>query len=163
MGNSYFGSKATAGLCQSLIALMPPHSTCIETHLGGGAIMKRKPPALLNIDIDLNERALAGLQCEYPVELVQGSCHRFAAYTRISSHLQSMARQAYNPLSAIQVALNGNPGTGRRSDEPCALEVFLHLEDRLGYPFLGVARRHRSQYQAHVQLGDTGAVGLGFL
>ncbi len=39
---SYFGSKATSGLCQPIIALMPPHDTYIETHLGGGAIMKRK-------------------------------------------------------------------------------------------------------------------------
>jgi DNA adenine methylase len=38
---SYFGSKATSGLCQAIIALMPPHDTYIETHLGGGAIMKR--------------------------------------------------------------------------------------------------------------------------
>ncbi|WP_293715986.1 DNA methylase [Thiolapillus sp.] len=56
---SYFGSKATSGLCQPIIALMPPHDTYIETHLGGGAIMKRKPPALHNIGIDLNPRALA--------------------------------------------------------------------------------------------------------
>ena len=37
---SYFGSKATSGLCQPIIALMPPHDTYIETHLGGGAIMQ---------------------------------------------------------------------------------------------------------------------------
>lgn len=42
----YFGSKATVGLCQAIIALMPPHDTYIETHLGGGAIMQRKPAAL---------------------------------------------------------------------------------------------------------------------
>ena len=42
---SWFGSKATSGLCQPIIALMPPHDTYIETHLGGGAIMQRKPPA----------------------------------------------------------------------------------------------------------------------
>ena len=56
----YFGSKATAGLCQPLIAMMPPHSTYIETHLGSGAIMRRKPPALRNIGIDLDGAALAG-------------------------------------------------------------------------------------------------------
>ncbi len=38
-------------------AMMPPHDTYIETHLGGGAIMKRKPPALRNIGIDLDQRA----------------------------------------------------------------------------------------------------------
>ncbi len=77
MGNAYFGSKATAGLCQPLIALMPPHAVYIETHLGGGAIMKRKPAALRNIGIDLNERAVASFHCDYPVELVHGCCHRF--------------------------------------------------------------------------------------
>jgi len=39
--------------------LMPPHDTYIETHLGGGAIMRRKPPALHNIAIDLDSAALA--------------------------------------------------------------------------------------------------------
>ncbi len=75
----HFGSKATTGLCQPLIALMPPHGTYIETHLGGGAIMKRKPPALRNIGIDLNRRALADFACDYPVELVCGCAHRFLA------------------------------------------------------------------------------------
>ena len=30
------------------------------------------------------------------------------AHCRISSYLQSMALQGYNPLAAIQIALNGN-------------------------------------------------------
>jgi len=74
---AYFGSKATSGLCQAIIALMAPHDTYIETHLGGGAIMKRKPPALRNIGIDLNARALARFQCDYPVQMVHGCAHRF--------------------------------------------------------------------------------------
>ena len=48
----YFGSKATSGLCQALIALMPPHSVYIESHLGGGALMKRKPTGVRSIGID---------------------------------------------------------------------------------------------------------------
>ena len=76
MGN-YFGSKATSGLCQSIIALMPPHDTYIETHLGGGAIMKRKPPALHNIGIDRDARALARFRCEYPIEKIHGCAHQF--------------------------------------------------------------------------------------
>lgn len=75
----YFGSKATSGLCQAIIALMPPHDIYIESHLGGGAIMKRKPPALRNIGIDLDQRALEKFQCAYPVELVHGCAHRFLA------------------------------------------------------------------------------------
>jgi hypothetical protein len=76
MGN-YFGSKATSGLCQAIIALMPPHDTYIETHLGGGAIMKRKPAALRNIGIDLDPSALAQFSCDYPVETIHGCAHRF--------------------------------------------------------------------------------------
>ena len=75
----YFGSKATSGLCQPLIAMMPPHAAYIETHLGGGAIMKRKPPALRNIGIDRDARALDAFECDYPVELVHGCAHRFLA------------------------------------------------------------------------------------
>ena len=74
-----FGSKATSGLCQPLIALMPPHDIYIETHLGGGAIMQRKPPALYNIGIDLNARELAAFECDYPVERVHGCAHRYLA------------------------------------------------------------------------------------
>jgi site-specific DNA-adenine methylase len=76
---SYFGSKATSGLCQPIIALMPPHDTYIETHLGGGAIMKRKPSALHSIGIDLDPRALARFECDYPVQKVNDCAHRFLA------------------------------------------------------------------------------------
>ena len=74
---SYFGSKATSGLCQPIIAMMPPHDTYIETHLGGGAIMKRKPAALHNIGIDLNLKALRSFNCDYPVEKVLDCAHKF--------------------------------------------------------------------------------------
>ena len=49
----YFGSKAASGLYQNIIAMMPPHDTYIETHLGGGAVMRNKPPARNNIAIDI--------------------------------------------------------------------------------------------------------------
>ena len=75
----YFGSKATSGLCQALISAMPPHDVYLETHLGGGAIMRRKPPALRNIGIDLDARVLESFRCDYPVELVHGCAHRFLA------------------------------------------------------------------------------------
>ncbi len=76
MGN-YFGSKATSGLCQPIIALMPPHDTYIETHLGGGVIMRRKAPALRNIAIDLDPKPLAAFDCDHPLEKVHGCAHRF--------------------------------------------------------------------------------------
>ena len=39
-----------------LINLMPPHSRYIETHLGGGAVMRNKRPAQVNVGIDIDER-----------------------------------------------------------------------------------------------------------
>ncbi|MCG5499141.1 hypothetical protein [Ectothiorhodospira variabilis] len=72
----YFGSKATVGLYQAIIALMPPHDTYIETHLGGGAIMQRKPAALRNIGIDLDPQALQEFAGPYPVEKVNACVGR---------------------------------------------------------------------------------------
>lgn len=79
MGNPWFGSKAASGLWQALVALMPPHAVYIETHLGGGALMKRKPAALRSIGIDLDRRALESFECGHPVELVHGDCHAYLA------------------------------------------------------------------------------------
>ncbi len=73
----YFGSKATAGLCQTLIALMPPHDVYVESHLGGGALMMRKPPARRSIGIDRDAQALEAFVCDHPVELVHGCAHAF--------------------------------------------------------------------------------------
>lgn len=77
--SGYFGSKATSGLCQCIIAMMPPHDTYIETHLGGGAIMKRKPPARHNIAVELDPRPLAEFECDYPVQRIHGCAHQFLA------------------------------------------------------------------------------------
>ena len=79
---SYFGSKATSGLCQPIIAMMPPHDTYIETHLGGGAIMRRKPAVLHNIGIDIDPKPLSAFECDYPVKKIHSCAHRFlSAYT----------------------------------------------------------------------------------
>lgn len=51
---SYLGSKAASGVYQKIIAEMPPHDTYIETHLGGGAVTLRKPPARHNWGIDID-------------------------------------------------------------------------------------------------------------
>ena len=79
MGHPWFGSKAASGLWQALIALMPPHAVYIETHLGGGAVMKRKPAALRNIGIDRDARALSSFECGHAVELVNADCHGYLA------------------------------------------------------------------------------------
>lgn len=82
--SGYFGSKATSGLCQAIISMMPPHETYIETHLGGGAIMKRKTPSMHSIGIDLDRRVLSSFDGPYPVELVHGCAHEFLRGHRFS-------------------------------------------------------------------------------
>jgi len=43
---------------QHVINLMPPHRVYIETHLGGGAVMRHKRPASHNIGIDADEQVI---------------------------------------------------------------------------------------------------------
>ncbi|HDR2620754.1 TPA: DNA adenine methylase [Enterobacter chuandaensis] len=62
---SYLGSKAASGVYQKIIAEMPPHDTYIETHLGGGAVMLRKPPAMCNIGIDVDGQTLEDFAHEH--------------------------------------------------------------------------------------------------
>ena len=58
-GMVYPGGKSGAGVYQTIINLMPPHDVYMEPFLGGGAIMRQKRPAALNIGIDLDAAALA--------------------------------------------------------------------------------------------------------
>jgi len=73
----YFGSKAASGLYQNIIAMMPPHDTFIETHLGGGIVMQRKPPSQNNIAIDIDPKALKAFNCDYPVQKINTCAHDY--------------------------------------------------------------------------------------
>lgn len=55
---SYLGSKAASGAWQVITAMMPPHDTYIETHLGSGVVMARKPPAARSIACELDASIL---------------------------------------------------------------------------------------------------------
>ncbi|HHL1939968.1 TPA: hypothetical protein ACQ2HU_003949 [Klebsiella pneumoniae] len=46
---------------KKIIAEMPPHDTYIEMHLGGGAVMLRKLPALHNWGIDIDPETVEAL------------------------------------------------------------------------------------------------------
>jgi len=41
-----------------LINLMPPHEVYIETHLGGGAVIRKKKPAKKNIGIEIDPNTI---------------------------------------------------------------------------------------------------------
>lgn len=67
---------------QHVINLMPPHRVYIETHLGGGAVLRHKTPAARSIGIDADERVVARWRAadgfERPeVELIHGRAEEF--------------------------------------------------------------------------------------
>ena len=55
----YPGGKNGPGVYQKIINHMPPHETYIEPFLGGGAVMRLKRPAQMNIGMDLSEASIA--------------------------------------------------------------------------------------------------------
>ena len=59
---------------QQIINLMPPHEIYVESHLGGGAVMLKKRPAMTNIGIELDAQVCAKWrqQHERSFDLVQG-------------------------------------------------------------------------------------------
>lgn len=69
----YPGGKG--GVFQKLINLMPPHEIYIETHLGGGAIIRNKRPARRNIGIEIDPEVIEmwrKTQRKIDFELIQG-------------------------------------------------------------------------------------------
>jgi site-specific DNA-adenine methylase len=74
---SDLGSKAITGLCRPIISIMPAHKTYIETHLGSGEVMRRKPPALENIAIDRDLNVLKTFRCDYTVKKIYCCAHQF--------------------------------------------------------------------------------------
>jgi len=59
---TYPGGKNGAGIYQKIINLMPPHDVYIEPFLGGGAVMRLKRPADLNIGLDLSAASIAAFR-----------------------------------------------------------------------------------------------------
>ncbi len=60
LGMAYPGGKGR--LWQQIAALMPPHKTYIETHLGGGSVLRNKFPASTNIGIDVDPDVVRNAQ-----------------------------------------------------------------------------------------------------
>jgi DNA adenine methylase len=52
----YLGGKGQT--FQKLINLMPPHDVYIETHLGGGAVIRNKKPAKRNIGLEIDPKVI---------------------------------------------------------------------------------------------------------
>lgn len=64
---------------QHVINLMPPHDVYIETHLGGGAVMRHKKAACVNIGVDIDGRVHEMWASADGVRLVQARAEDFLA------------------------------------------------------------------------------------
>lgn len=62
---NYPGGKG--GVFQKLINLMPPHEVYIETHLGGGAVMRNKGVARSNIGIEIDAAVIEMWTKQQPI------------------------------------------------------------------------------------------------
>lgn len=118
---TYPGGKNGSGIYQKLINLMPPHSVYIEAFLGGGALMRMKKPAALNIGIDLD----AGLIARWKASTAKGvvpaerwilppemsvAAETVRSGVGRSHHAGNGVRRRQAPPSAARLA--GTAGTG---------------------------------------------------
>lgn len=73
IGRMYPGGKAQPGIYQRIINQMPPHRVYIEAFLGGGAVMRAKRPAAINIGVDLDGSSIARFADEIRnLQLIEG-------------------------------------------------------------------------------------------
>jgi DNA adenine methylase len=73
----YTGGKG--GCYQRFINLMPSHDTYIETHLGGGAVLRYKRPAKRNIGIEIDSDVIEKWKnnAQPCIELIHGDAVNF--------------------------------------------------------------------------------------
>jgi DNA adenine methylase len=75
---NYPGGKGV--IYQRFINLMPPHEAYIETHLGGGAIIRKKHPAKRNIGIEIDPNVIkmwAITDTKTDLELIHGDAVKY--------------------------------------------------------------------------------------
>ncbi len=95
----YPGGK---GKCyQHIINLMPVHDVYIETHLGGGSVMRNKKPGQHNIGIDIDSKVINKWKTEFPqlCELVLGDALSFLASYNFNGNELIYADPPYYPAT----------------------------------------------------------------
>lgn len=93
----YPGGKGK--IFQHVINVMPPHRVYIETHLGGGAVMRHKRPAERNIGIDADSEVIAtwSTQRTSGVELVCSTAEDYLAQYEFCGDELVYADPPYHP------------------------------------------------------------------
>ena len=76
--NFYFPGGKGASF-HNLINLMPPHQIYIETHLGGGAVLRHKRPARHNVGVEIDPEIIQMWeeQNEFEFEMIHGDALHF--------------------------------------------------------------------------------------
>ena len=106
---TYPGGKNGPGVYQTLINQIPPHDTYIETHLGGGAVLRHKRPAALNIGIDPHSPALAVVATQ--IRLKHRRPRRGSPATTAANGDTFEEIQLTPPPVAMMATLAANDGT----------------------------------------------------
>lgn len=91
----YAGGKGVS--YPHLINLMPPHTRYIETHLGGGAVMRNKHPAREQIGIDIDARVIEGWQETDLCQLIQVDAVAYLQEVQVDRNTLVYADPPYHP------------------------------------------------------------------
>lgn len=77
MWKNYPGGKGV--VYHRLINLMPPHETYIESHLGGGSVIRNKVPAIRNLGIEIDPDVIRkwGKSSPFNFGLIHGDAIQF--------------------------------------------------------------------------------------
>lgn len=89
---------------QHVINTMPPHRVYIETHLGGGAVMRHKLPAVRNIGIDADSMVVNSwpLHQTPNIELVHGNAEDFLTQYKFCGDELVYSDPPYHPQTRKQ-------------------------------------------------------------
>lgn len=89
---------------QHVINVMPPHRVYIETHLGGGAVMRHKQPAVRNIGIDADFKAISAWSDEKTpsLDLVCGRAEDYLAQYEFRGDELVYSDPPYHPQTRRQ-------------------------------------------------------------
>jgi site-specific DNA-adenine methylase len=155
----YPGGK---GKCyQHVINLIPLHRVYIETHLGGGAVMRHKKPAERNIGIELNARVIGAWRAQSlpHVELVHGRAEDYIQQFAFRGDELVYVDPPYFPSTRRSTRVYANDYS--QLDHELLLEILVKLPCKVilsGYAnplyseFLGHWHRRTFNAKTHVDV-----------
>lgn len=165
----YPGGK---GKCyQHVINLMPPHRVYIETHLGGGSVLRHKRPAQKNIAVELDADVVQAWQANaaaLELELVNGRAEDFLSAYSFEGDELAYVDPPYHPATRRRARVYAYDYTAVEHER--LLELLLGLPCKVmlsGYrcPMYDhtLANWHRRDFQAKTHSGTrTESLWLNF-